>query len=164
MNIKIQVDALDVMARGVVGIRRELAMFNYNIRELIEVLTPPTAVRIIFYEEVDGKLKRIGGLMFQKVTEKKKFAIKITDKFGNEAKVDGAPVWAKTDESLVDIEVSEDGMSAVVTPKGPIGSVGVQVKADADLGEGVKDLLGQVDLDLVAGDAEVIAISEVPLE
>ncbi len=138
-------------------IRDELKRIGDVLEKLVVVLTPPSAMRIVFFVEEGGKMRRVDK-MFQKVTESKKFAIKITDKFGNDAKVDGAPVWAVTDEALAGVVVAEDGMSAVVTPVGPLGSLKVQVKADADLGEGVKELLGELDLDLVAGDAEVISI------
>lgn len=145
-------------------IRDELKRIGDVLEKLVVVLTPPTAARIVFFVEEGGTMRRAGPNMFQKVNEAKKFAIKITDKFGNDAKVDGAPAWAVTDEALATIVVAEDGMSAVVTPVGPVGSLKVQVSADADLGEGVKPLLGELDLDLVAGDAEVLSIGEVPLE
>lgn len=50
-------------------------------------------------------------------------------------------------------------MSATLTPIGPLGSFSVQVKADADLGEGVKEIIGELAVELSAGDAEVIALS-----
>lgn len=166
MQIKmtIEIPALDKIAEELGGVRAELAKLNETAADIVKAINPPEAARIIFFVEEGGQLKRIGGNMFQKVTEAKKFAVKITDRFGNDAKVDGVPAWASTNESLVDIAVSADGLSAVVTPKGPLGALKLQVKADADLGEGVKELLGEADLELVAGDAEVLALSEVPLE
>ncbi len=47
-------------------------------------------------------------------------------------------------------------MSAEVTPIGPLGSFSAKVEADADLGEGVVPLLGNLDCEVVAGDASVI--------
>ena len=172
MNVKISIEceALDRIADALEESANTGLQINNTLESLVDVLekinvalNPPEASRIFFFVEEDGVLKPIGGSMFQKVTEAKKFAIKIVDKFGNDAKVDGAPAWASSDDSLVDIAVDADGMSAVVTPKGQVGSLAVQVKADADLGAGVVDLLGEVDLELIAGDAESISISEVPL-
>lgn len=97
--------------------------------------------------------------MFLKVSQKAKISIAIKDKFGNAAKVDGVPAWALSDDSLGSIQVEADGMSGLFEPKGPIGSLKVQVKADADLGEGVKEILGELSLDLMAGDAEVVELS-----
>lgn len=75
------------------------------------------------------------------------------------AKVDGLPSWAVTDESLASLTVSEDGMSAMLLPLGPVGSFQVQVKADADLGEGVKEILGSLDVELAAGEAVSVEIA-----
>lgn len=151
MNLKISIEcpALDRIAD-------ELAKIN-------ETLTPPGASRIQFFLVAeDGTLKRWEESMFQKVTEPKKFAIKVTDKFGNDAKFDGLPVWASTDPSLVDIVPAADGMTADVTPKGPLGTYMLQAHVDADMTEGVNDILGESEaIELLAGDAEKVVISEV---
>ena len=78
---------------------------------------------------------------------------------GNAARVDGAPAWAVTDESAAKLEVAEDGMSAVLTPTGVAATFQVQVKADADLGEGVKELLGSLDVEVLSGEAVSLEIS-----
>lgn len=94
-----------------------------------------------------------------KVSQKVKLVLEIKDKGGNPALVDGAPLWSLTDPSLGDVVPAEDGLSAVLTPKGGLGSCVVQVSADADLGEGKKDILGELPVDFLAGDAAVISIS-----
>lgn len=163
MNVTVDVPALTRIAVALEGIAENLQRLNATADKINEALTPPSATRITFYVEEEGQLIRVGGTMFQKVTEPKKFAIKVTDRFGNIAQTDGPPAWAPTDETLAEVAVAADGMSAIVTPKGPVGSLKLQVNADADMGEGVKPLLGELDLDLVAGDAEVISIVEVPM-
>lgn len=97
--------------------------------------------------------------MFLKVSQVLPLAIAIQDKFGNVAKVDGAPAWELTDATLGTLEVAEGGLSAVLKPAGPVGICKVQVKADADLGEGVKELLGELEIEFLAGDAAAIAIA-----
>lgn len=97
--------------------------------------------------------------MFMKISDVKTASIVIKDKFGNPAAVDGAPAWAVSDPALATLEVATDGMSAKIMPVGVIGSFKLQVSADADLGEGVKTILGEMDIDLLAGEAEVIEIS-----
>lgn len=94
-----------------------------------------------------------------KVSQKLPFSIAIKDKGGNPALVDGAPVWSLTDPSLGSFEVAADGMTALLSATGPLGSCMVQVLADADLGDGQQDLLGEYPVDFVAGDAATIAIS-----
>lgn len=96
--------------------------------------------------------------MFLKVSEKIKVSIKITDKFGNAAVVDGKPAWALSAE-LGALEVAEDALSAIFTPVGTVGSLAIQVKADADLGEGKKEILGELALDLLAGEAEKVELA-----
>ena len=140
------------------GIFLGLVVLCYQVNNILILITPAKAERINFYAEVNG-IKRKVESMFLKVTQSLPVSLSITDKKGNPAKVDGAPVWAVTDESLASLSVAEDGMSATVTPIGPIGSFSVQVKADADLGEGVKEIIGELAVELSAGDAEVIALS-----
>ena len=81
------------------------------------------------------------------------------DKAGNPAVVDGAPAWSISNPELAEIIASDDGFSATVRALGGIGSVQVAVAADADLGEGIKQLIATLDIDIVAGEAVVAAIS-----
>jgi hypothetical protein len=118
-------------------------------------LTAPSKVE--FYISVDGKKEKVGNMVL-KLSQKLPLFIAIKDKFGNEAVVDGAPKWSVTDESLAEVVVAEDGMSAEVMPKGQLGAFKVQVHADADLGEGIKDLLGEMSVELIAAEAAVIEI------
>lgn len=140
------------------GIFLGVLVLCHQVHKIILFLTPAQAERINFYAEVNG-IKRKVESMFLKVTQSLPVSLSITDKKGNAAKVDGAPQWAVTDESLASLSVAEDGMSATLTPIGPLGSFSVQVKADADLGEGVKEIIGELAVELSAGDAEVIALS-----
>lgn len=78
---------------------------------------------------------------------------------GNPAKVDGKPAWTVSNPEILDLSVSEDGLTATVTAKGPVGSCQLNVTADADLGEGVKSIVGQQQVDVVAGEAAVVNIS-----
>jgi hypothetical protein len=94
-----------------------------------------------------------------KLTQKLPVSIAIQDKFGNAAKIDGLPVWSVSAPELADVIVAEDGMSAEVAPKGVLGDFILQVSADADLGEGVKSILGELPVELLAGDAIAIAIA-----
>jgi hypothetical protein len=66
----------------------------------------------------------------------------ILDGRGNPASVDGAPVWASSDETVVSVVAAPDGMSAVVSSVAPGGPARIAVTADADLGEGVVSITG----------------------
>lgn len=116
------------------------------------------ASAIKFYTTINGQ--KIGVTkMFLKVSEQLPLSIAIKDKFGNAAKVDGAPVWALTDPSLGTLTAADDGMSALFVPSGTVGAFKVQVSADADLGEGVKSIVGELDVELLPGEAVSVEIS-----
>lgn len=78
---------------------------------------------------------------------------------GNVAQLDGVPVWSVSDESLVTVEPSEDGLSAVVKAIGPVGIAQVAVKGDADLGEGVVEITGTLDVEIQASSAASFTIN-----
>ena len=84
--------------------------------------------------------------------------IAVTDKFGNPAAVDGIPVWESTDEAIAAVMPSADGLSCTVVSTGKIGTVQVNVRLDADLGDGVQELAGLALLDVTAGQASAIAL------
>lgn len=140
-----------------VRLLRRIKKTLFNIEHL---LTPEEASVIEFYlQDENGRLIKVETMQDLKVTENRKALLTITDKKGNPAKVDGAPVWESSAPELLVIEPMEDGLTAVLKPVGPLGNVSVQVKADADLGEGVKPVTGQMDLNLVAGDAEILSLA-----
>lgn len=80
-------------------------------------------------------------------------AVAFTTKAGNSAKVDGVPVWATSDETVLTVVPSEDGLSAEAVTVGPLGVAQITVTADADLGEGVETLTGVLDVEVLASKA-----------
>ena len=86
-------------------------------------------------------------------------SVSFVDKAGNPAPVEGAPAWAVSDANLLTITPAADGMSAVVSANGPLGTGQVSVSADADLGEGVATIAGTLDIDVLASQAVSIAIT-----
>lgn len=83
------------------------------------------------------------------------------DAKGNPAKVDGAPTWTSSSEDVATVVPAADGLSAVVAGV-DIGTCQVNVKADADLGEGTTDLTGTLDVEVVAGSAVALSITTGP--
>ena len=65
----------------------------------------------------------------------------ITDLKGRPAKVDGVPVWASSDDTVLAVTPAADGMSAVVDTVAA-GTARVTVSADADLGAGTTTITG----------------------
>lgn len=129
---------------------------------LIELAAGPkpvsTAALIEFYITIGGQKQKVVH-MFLKDSDNLPLSIAIKDLKNNDAKVDGVPAWSVTDPSLASLAVADDGMSAVLSPVGGLGAFKVQVHADADLGADIKDILGEMDVDIIAGDAATIAIS-----
>jgi hypothetical protein len=68
-------------------------------------------------------------------------ALVITDSKGRPAAVDGVPVWASSDETVLTVIAAPDGMSAAVNTVA-IGTARITVSADADLGAGVASITG----------------------
>jgi hypothetical protein len=65
----------------------------------------------------------------------------ITNAAGNPAPVDGVPVWATSDATIISVTAAADGMSAIIPCIAP-GTGRVTVTADADLGAGVQTITG----------------------
>jgi hypothetical protein len=68
----------------------------------------------------------------------------ITNSLGQPAPVDGVPVWASSDATVITATAAADGMSGVVDTVAP-GTARITVTADADLGAGVVTLTGVSD-------------------
>lgn len=141
---------------------QNLALLRQIAKSLKALENAVTVPRVEFYTLIDGKKEKVKH-MFLKVGKKASIPLTIEDVFGNAAKIDGLPVWSMTDTSLATLVVAEDGMSAELTCGTKIGSFKVQVSADADLGEGVKTIVGEATVDLIPEEAAVIklAINEI---
>lgn len=85
-------------------------------------------------------------------------SVQFLDRKGRPAKVDGKPAWSVSDEAIVSLVISEDGLSAEFEALAE-GSVVVQVQADADLGEGVKPIIGTGALAVLPAEAVGVEIS-----
>jgi hypothetical protein len=135
---------------------------RYDIFERIDKLedilnSAKRAVKMVFAAALGGNRMELSSMQM-KISDKVTLSIRLTDKFGNPASVDGAPVWSLINSELGILNVSEDGFSAVFVPVGTTGSCTVQVSCDADLGEGVKTILGNLPIDLLPGEASIVVI------
>lgn len=101
--------------------------------------------------------------MILTATQQTAAAFTVQDAKGNPARVDGVPEWASSDPNVATVTPSADGFSAVVKAV-QTGETQVSVTVDADLGEGVRPLIGVGDIEVVAGEATVIALQFGPAE
>jgi len=65
----------------------------------------------------------------------------ITNSAGAPAPVDGIPVWATSDATILTVTAGPDGMTAAVATVG-VGVARISVTADADLGAGTLEITG----------------------
>lgn len=68
-------------------------------------------------------------------------ALTITNAKGDPVPVDGVPVWASSDSTVLSVSPAADGMSADVETVAP-GTARITVSADADTGTGVSTITG----------------------
>jgi len=94
-----------------------------------------------------------------------KVTVEFRDKKGNPAKVDGKPEWLTDNTDVLALTPGGDGLSCVVAAAGPIGVGIVTLKADADLGSGVVEVVGTLEVNVTAGPATVVTLTaETPEE
>ncbi|MEI7591530.1 MAG: hypothetical protein WCJ49_09535 [Deltaproteobacteria bacterium] len=93
------------------------------------------------------------------LTDVQKVALAITpvDGAGNPAPVEGV-IWSSTNPDVLAVVAAEDGLSAVATAVGPLGTAQVSVVADAQIGEGVVELTGVLDVQVVASQAVSLGV------
>lgn len=77
---------------------------------------------------------------------------------GNPATLDGTPSWTVI-EGDATLEVAEDGLSAfLVSGEANVNSK-IGIKADADLGDGIREIEDFVDLAVVSAEASRLGIT-----
>lgn len=87
--------------------------------------------------------------------------LSITDAHDRPAPVEGAPVWASSDETVLTVVVAVDGMSGDIMTVAP-GTARITVTADADLGSGVETITG-VSEDIVVTSGNVAKVMTLSL-
>lgn len=78
--------------------------------------------------------------------------IAYVDAKGFPAKVDGAPQWSSSDDTVFSVAQDASGLAATITPTG-LGTAQVRITADADLGSGVQEIITIGDIEVVGGQA-----------
>lgn len=139
---------------------RVLERMEESLSRIELYLTPLGVARTIeFWGLIEGHYENLGGNMVLKQGEKAVLKLRILDAGGNPAQVqDGKIEWSLSDPAFGDLKVSEDMMSAEFMPKGQAGKCLIQAKADADLGEGVKEIMGELMIEQLSGEAAVIEL------
>jgi hypothetical protein len=90
--------------------------------------------------------------------------IDYVDADGNPATVDGDVTWSSSDDTIATVTVDPgDSQLATVAAAtgGSLGQVQITATADADLGEGTRELVTTMDVTIVAGEAVAGTITPV---
>lgn len=123
--------------------------------------SPKPDTLTIAFGPVSSKVAPKGEPTMQVLTDEQKCTATLIPKTaaGNPAKVDGVPAWSVSDPTILGMVVADDGMSAVLTALGPLGSSQVSVIADADLGDGVRQITTVDEVQVVAAEATTLGIT-----
>lgn len=78
---------------------------------------------------------------------------------GNPARVDGIPAWASLNPDVISLAVAADGLSALAVSGAP-GTAQVTCTADANLGVGVRKIVGTFLFEV--REAEAVSVGLVP--
>lgn len=96
--------------------------------------------------------------------QKTTLSIAPQDAYAQAAIVDGSPTWMVSEPTLATLTPAADGLSAVLEPVGPVGAFQVTATADADLGEGVRQISGLLEVQVIASEAVSLGITAGTLE
>ena len=131
---------------------------DYLVLKVKAVREPSIRFNIEFND-----IKVFGALaMAIKAGNQVKISIDPRDAFGNKARVENT-VWQLNDPSLGALQPSSDGVSVVFSSIGKVGQAVVEVAADADLSDGIRNIAGSVAIDIEPGEAVDLGVFVEPI-
>lgn len=95
------------------------------------------------------------------ITASQQFRVDIepVDKAGNPSTLAHVPVWSVSDPAILAVEPAADGMSAVVSATGKLGTAQVSVTAGGNPTSEANTITGTVDVQVVAGKAVSLCLT-----
>ncbi len=153
----------DDLKLGLAKIEQQLNGLNDLCAAILDRLNnPPRAVKLLFTAVVgDVTYTEVENMIITDV-QVASLSILPVDIKGNPASVDGVPVWSSSAPEIVAIEADIDNpLKATATAVGPLGTAQISVVADADLGEGVVEIVGVLDFEVKASQAVSLTINAV---
>lgn len=91
--------------------------------------------------------------------QKVRLAIRPVSAAGNPAEIDDTPLWIVSDSTVGTLTIDEDGLGAEFVTSGALGVCQVSVTADADLGDGMREISGVLDIEVRASEAVSMEVS-----
>jgi hypothetical protein len=90
--------------------------------------------------------------------QKVQYTISPTTDEGNPARIDGIPQWESSDTNIVTVAPAGDGMSCMAISGTVEGSATVTVTADADLGQGVRNITESQEVRVTLAEASKLGL------
>lgn len=90
--------------------------------------------------------------------QKVKVTLAPTTASGKPAKIDGIPSWT-VESGDATVDVAEDGLSAYIISGEAEGASTVRLVADADLGEGVRNIEEVIDVTVTGAEASALGLT-----
>jgi hypothetical protein len=143
----------DFLRQALGEIRSEQLLQRTLLGRILAAVEPLPAVKFVFTIDLEGQITEGASSITMTNSQKATATITPVDAKGNPASVDGVPVWASSDETIITVTPAADGLSAVVAAVGPLGTAKVSVTGDADLGADVKPIFGELDVTITQGQA-----------
>jgi hypothetical protein len=117
----------------------------------------PSQAGVWVTSTIDGITVKGMAPMAYKLPNDKEVAVNIAyvDAKGNPATVDGDVQWASSDDNICTVTAKPENqaMNALVVPGANLGNAQISATADADLGEGIREIITLFDLTVVGGEA-----------
>jgi hypothetical protein len=138
--------------------------FSTPLTLLFDTGPDPSQAGVRITSTVDGFTVKGFSPMAYTLPDDKQVVVKISyvDSKGHPAEVDGDVVWTTSDDLIANVGVKAgDSTEAMIAPGKDLGQAQITATADADLGEGVKNIITTFDVTVVAGSAVAGTITPV---
>jgi hypothetical protein len=114
------------------------------------------------YEDFTVRAKGVAMAYTLPVAKQVHVQVAYVDAGGNPATIDGDVVWDTSDDTIAGVSVdTSDSTKALVRSGTKLGQAQITATADADLGDGTREIITPMDVSVVAGEAVAGTIAPV---
>ncbi len=133
-----------------------------SLAEILAVLVPPTERLIMF---VDGEQINPGEIVTMNQDATGTISFKPQNAKGQKTKIDGVPEWASDPVNVIELTPAADGLTCkykaldITDADTTDQSCVITVTVDADLGSGIKKIIGSVAATVTTGETTTVALT-----
>lgn len=143
----------------------EISIKFANPLTIIQAPTPPPSQAGVFIATRFSNGFTVKGMvpMSYQLPDNMQVQVQIsyTDAKGHPATIDGDVTWDTSDAEICGVESSGDSTLVTLIPGSKLGNAQISATADADLGEGVRNLVTTLDVSVIGGEAVAGTIAPV---